>query len=68
MRAARLTRREKQVRDLLLQGYENKEVGESLGISHRTVEEHRANLLGKYSVRNTVELMRAVYHIEGAPA
>lgn len=51
-----LTRRESQVLDLLLQGFQNKAVGARLGISCRTVEAHRARLYQKLGVRNGAAL------------
>ena len=45
-----LTRRERQVLILLAQGKSDKEIGEALFISHRTVMGHVANLLAKLDV------------------
>jgi non-specific serine/threonine protein kinase len=45
-----LTPRELQVLRLIAQGYSNHQVGESLGISHRTAGVHVANLLAKLGV------------------
>jgi two-component system response regulator FixJ len=42
-----LTAREKQVLSRLLDGATNKEIARDLGISHRTVEVHRANIMEK---------------------
>lgn len=53
-----LTERQQAVCDLLIQGLSNKEISERLGISHRTVEEHRAEVFRKMGVRNAVELAR----------
>lgn len=53
-----LTERQKAVCDLLIEGLSNKEISERLGISHRTVEEHRAEVFRKMGVRNAVELTR----------
>ena len=58
-----LTPREQRICDLLVRGLTGKEIGMSLGISHRTVEDHRNQVLKKYKVRNAVELVRAVYGI-----
>ena len=63
MTPTRITPREQQVIDKLCLGWENKEIALVLGISPRTVEDHRFNVLKKYKVRNLVELMRAVYGI-----
>lgn len=59
-----MTRREREVCNLLCKGWENKEIATRLGISPRTVEDHRLNIFKKYRVRNVVELVREIYHIE----
>lgn len=56
--ANRLTNRQSEVRDLIGFGLSNKEIGEQLGISFRTVEDHRAAIYRHYGVRNAVQLMR----------
>ena len=53
-----LTPRETEVLMHIVQGYTNREVGEALGISVRTVEGHRANLLEKLGLHSRVELVR----------
>jgi DNA-binding NarL/FixJ family response regulator len=53
-----LTPREIDVLKLLVQGYTNRQIGEELNISVRTVEGHRSNLTGKLGLRNRVELVR----------
>lgn len=58
-----LTRREQEISAHLCRGLTSKEIAEKLGISRRTVEDHRTNILKKYRVRNCVQLIRAVYHI-----
>jgi two-component system uhpT operon response regulator UhpA len=59
----RLSPREHQVCDLMVQGLRAREIGRSLGISSRTVEDHRMHIMKKYQVRNVVQLVRAVYGI-----
>ena len=56
-RMACLTAREAEVLDKLLDGCANKVVAIDLGISERTVEQHRARLMRKLSVRSVAELM-----------
>jgi two-component system response regulator NreC len=53
-----LTPREIDVLKLIVQGYTNRQVGEELGISVRTVEGHRANLSDKLGIRSRLELVR----------
>jgi FixJ family two-component response regulator len=54
---ATLTRREQEVLDKLLAGNISKQIARDLGISTRTVEAHRQNLLRKLSVRSVKELL-----------
>jgi DNA-binding NarL/FixJ family response regulator len=58
-----LTARERQIRGYLCKGWENKEIASKLGISPRTVEDHRIHIFKKYRVRNAVELVLTVYDI-----
>ncbi len=53
-----LTKREKEILQLICQEYTMPEIAERLFISHRTVEGHRNNLLTKTGVRNTAGLVR----------
>jgi len=55
------TAREWQVFDLLVSGLSSKQIAYELDISSRTVEIHRANLMRKMGVRNTVSLIRAAF-------
>jgi two-component system response regulator NreC len=53
-----LTHREKEILKLIVQGYTNRQTGEELNISTRTVEGHRANLVAKLGLHSRVELVR----------
>jgi two-component system response regulator NreC len=53
-----LSPREIEVLRLIVQGYTNHQVARELNISVRTVESHRANLMGKLNIRTRVELVR----------
>lgn len=55
---AQLTPRERQVMELVVAGKLNKIVADELGISIKTVELHRANMMGKLGVRNLPDLVR----------
>ncbi|MCE7993457.1 MAG: response regulator transcription factor [Roseivirga sp.] len=52
-----LSRREQQVLELIAEGLSNKEIGEKLFISTRTVDGHRTSLLQKFNVHNTAKLI-----------
>ena len=58
-----LTKREKQILKLILDGKNNKEIGEHLDISKRTAEVHRFNLMKKLEVKNQVELTHKLREI-----
>ena len=51
-----LTKREKQILNLVLQLKNNKDIAEELNISKRTAEVHRFNLMKKLEVKNLQEL------------
>ena len=53
-----LTLREAEVFKLIMEGQSSKLIGSRLGISTRTVEHHRAVVLGKFGVRSVPQLMR----------
>ncbi|QTD46575.1 PAS and helix-turn-helix domain-containing protein [Ottowia testudinis] len=55
---AALTPREREVAAQLLQGLTAKEIGRALGLSHRTVEVHRARLMRKYQASTAAELVQ----------
>jgi len=55
---AKLTGREQDVLRGLVQGLPNKTIAYDLGISPRTVEVHRANLMSKLGVRSLSEALR----------
>jgi two-component system response regulator FixJ len=57
-RTERLTAREREVAVLLAEGMANREIGERLGISPRTVEVHKARVMDKTGARHVVELAR----------
>jgi DNA-binding NarL/FixJ family response regulator len=60
---ARLTEREKEVLQLVIEEYRNTEIAERLNISLRTVENHKYNLQQKLNAKNTVGLVKAALHM-----
>lgn len=52
-----LTSRELEVMRYIIRGYTNRQIAETLFISVRTVEGHRASLFGKLGLKNRVELV-----------
>jgi len=60
---SRLTAREKQVLQMLVEGRSNKEIGGPLGIEERTVKAHISKLMRKVGVKNRIQLsVRAFSH------
>jgi DNA-binding NarL/FixJ family response regulator len=53
-----LTPREQEVVKLIAEAYTNRQIAETLSLSEKTVESHRANLLAKLGMRDRVELVR----------
>jgi two-component system response regulator FixJ len=57
-RIARLSPRERQVLDRIVAGRMTKQIAHDLGISVRTVEEHRARMLARLGTRSPAEAVR----------
>jgi DNA-binding CsgD family transcriptional regulator len=53
-----LTKREREVLDLISEGHSNKQGALRMGISPRTFESHRAEAMRKLGARNTADLVR----------
>lgn len=53
-----LTRREKEILKYIVEGLNNRQVGEKLDISERTVNAHRYNMMKKLKANNTADLVR----------
>ncbi len=53
-----LTQREREIIALVVRGFANKEIARELGISHRTVEQHRACAMKKMGTERLVDLIR----------
>ncbi len=55
---SRLTARERQVLDCIVAGRLNKQIADDLGISIKTVEAHRANIMDKLNAGTVADLLR----------
>ena len=56
--ASLLSQREREVLDLVAQGYTNQQVADRLGLSVKTVETYRARLVEKLGLRSRADLVR----------
>lgn len=59
-----LTRREKEVLELIADGMTNIEIAQKLYISVTTVDMHRKNLLAKLEAKNTASLVRIAAQLQ----
>jgi len=62
-----LTTRETEVLQLIADGYSNKEIGAELGISVKTVEKHRQQVMNKLGIHETAGLTRYALGLNPAP-
>jgi len=60
--------REREVLQLVVQGYSNKKGAGLMRISYRTLECHRAEVIRKLGVKNTAELVRLALLGTAAPS
>jgi DNA-binding NarL/FixJ family response regulator len=54
----RITQREKEVLQLIMEGLTTAQISEKLFVSQNTIDSHRKNLLSKLGVKNTAELVK----------
>ena len=54
----KLTRREKEVMELVVRGDANKNIAALLGTTERTIKEHRGRVMRKMGIRSVAELVR----------
>lgn len=62
-RMALLSDREREVLLLLIKGFSNKEIGDYLSVSVRTIENHRARIIEKFRVKDSEELLYMFYEM-----
>jgi DNA-binding NarL/FixJ family response regulator len=70
---ALLSQREREVLELVAQGYTNQQIADHLGLSVKTVETYRARLVEKLGLQSRAELVRyaldsGVFGVEAGPA
>ena len=59
-----LTRREKQVFHLIAEGHSGKQIANSMMISYRTMEKHKANVINKLGASSTTDIVHILYKIK----
>lgn len=59
----RLSNREREVLQVVAEGFSTKQIAEMLQVSVKTIEAHRANLMKKLDARSAVELTRCAYEM-----
>jgi DNA-binding NarL/FixJ family response regulator len=57
-----LTSLEQETLEMIWTGFMNKEIGQRLKISVKTVEAHRGNMMKKMRVSNTAQLLKTAIH------
>ena len=57
-RQSKLSNKEKEILQFLVEGMSSREIAEKLQLSVRTVDNHRANMMRRLQVRNAAELVR----------
>lgn len=62
-----LSPREREVLDLVLQGRQSREIGDELGVSHRTVELHKSSILKKLDARSMLDVVRTYSGLPDSP-
>ena len=55
-----LTTKEKEIIRLLMDGYSSKQIAAKLDVSPRTIHSHRANILSKFNLNNTTQLVTKI--------
>jgi FixJ family two-component response regulator len=66
-RIASLTTREREVMEGVARGMLNKQIGQQLGVTEKTVKVHRARVMEKMGVVSVAELVRMLERVESRP-
>lgn len=56
-----ISRQELKIVESIQEGFTNKEIAERLGLTERTVETHRHNILKRLDCRNTAQLLTVLF-------
>lgn len=67
VRISTLTPREREVMDAVVAGSSNKQIARELGVSSKTVEAHRANVMGKMRAESLSSLVEMIVRWQAAP-
>ena len=59
-----LSEREREIMDMITEGYLNKQIAAKLSISQRTVENHRRRVMQKMNTKTVAELVRTIVTLE----
>jgi FixJ family two-component response regulator len=62
-RYARLTEREKQVCQLVAEGWLNKQIAAALGTAEKTIKQHRGRVMRKLEIQSVAALVRLLSHV-----
>jgi len=65
---SQLTPREREVMGLVVRGHLNKQIAAELGLSHKTIEVHRANVMDKMQADSLADLVRMSVAVESETA
>lgn len=65
-RIEKLSPREREVMDLVVEGQMNKQIGQSMGVTDKTVESHRAAVMRKMEAGTAVELVKMALAVQSA--
>lgn len=63
-RVTKLTSRERQIMDMIVQGKASKVIAADLGVSQRTVETHRTRIMRKMQARSLAELVQMAVRMQ----
>jgi len=64
-RVAKLTARQRQIMELMMEGHSGKAISAELGINQRTVEKHRAHILKKLGGKSILALTQLSLAVSG---